>query len=230
MPLKLRRLFALLITMTTVLLIGQTAAAQSNRFSLELKNECSQEIEAAVRYRDWEGNWQIRFWVSVPPGETRYVADTPHNIFYYYADSPGTTWPGEDHYQRVGGDPIAYGFRRKQINKTGTGTWTQILTCTGMSAYQVRVANRCDTEMYFAVHYKHAESNEWVTRGYFIVEPNTRMMLANTNNAIIYLHAGFENGDHYTNDEMREFTVRGRTERFMRADYTERRNLHNFCK
>ncbi|KMW57425.1 hypothetical protein AIOL_002389 [Candidatus Rhodobacter oscarellae] len=193
------------------------ARADGHAFKISFQNDCWQSVQVALNYRHLDGDWGVRGWYDIPPGETCFLAESKNRIYYYHAQSDGTDWSGKDRFYKVRNKPVSYGFREVRIDRETYGEWTSRLTCDDALPYKIRIANNCGSDLNVALRYVDPDSDEWRTRGYFVFSPGERGSITSTRNSIIYLHGG--RGDkYYVGPDMREYRVRGNDEKFFRVD------------
>lgn len=100
-------------------------------FKIAFKNETSEKVHVAVRYKTRDGDWVTKEWFSFAPDEEGFVAKTENGIFYYYAisDDGDWEWGGSDRYYYVQGMDDKQGFKKKSAEtKHRSGTYTITLT------------------------------------------------------------------------------------------------------
>jgi uncharacterized membrane protein len=134
----MQRLFWLALCLVMVFGPGESRAqsqySDNSYFSVSFVNDCGRRIQTAVHYVDLSGNWATHGWWILDPGQRAFVAKTKNRIFYSYAESIGSTsnriyWRGNDQSYHIRGSSNPYGFRKRDMNMTNWGQWTERFTC-----------------------------------------------------------------------------------------------------
>jgi V8-like Glu-specific endopeptidase len=98
------------------------------RLYLGIQNDCKEEIQIALRYRDLENNWVTKGFYRLDP-HTSINKKFPTNnwVFYYYAASTESNmeWEGTDNYRTLYGKQ--YGFTKQEVSRDGDLYFT--ITC-----------------------------------------------------------------------------------------------------
>lgn len=101
---------------------------EQNYDQIYIRNKCYKTLQVAVIFNDLEGDWSVRAWMQIAPGERVYAARTQNASFYFYAESMDNQmkWSGDNYFTIQGGQ---FGFIQKYTNIEGWGTFTQNLLC-----------------------------------------------------------------------------------------------------
>lgn len=224
----MRFLFMWAVALAGVLGVGSQALADGHAFTVKIQNNCWQRVQVAVRYKHLNDEWRTRGWYQIEPNASKVVLESRNTIYYFYAESQGTFWSGDDKQYKIRGENVPYGFRRKEITRDSFGESVVNLNCDNALPYRVRVANDCNEKLQVAMRYVDPDTGDWRTRGYFTFEPYERGSIGSTRNSIIYLHGGRSDSRYYTGPELRTYRVRGNDEKFFRKDLKEEGAVTNF--
>lgn len=67
------------------LVLGQQDTPEPDEIEVSFENACQDTILVLVHYKAAEEGWITKGWYWVPPGETKYVLNTPNAVLYYHA-------------------------------------------------------------------------------------------------------------------------------------------------
>jgi len=67
------------------LVLGQQDTPEPDEIEVSFENACQDTILVWVHYKAAEEGWITKGWYWVPPGETKYVLNTPNAVLYYHA-------------------------------------------------------------------------------------------------------------------------------------------------
>lgn len=74
-----------IVCTSTQLLYGQKESKPKDDIAVSFENACQDTILVLVHYKSAEEGWITKGWYWVPPGETKYVLNTPNAVLYYHA-------------------------------------------------------------------------------------------------------------------------------------------------
>lgn len=108
--------------------------------NINLRNSCSRPIQAAIHFKDLNGNWTTNGWYNIAPGQQASVANTKNSIYYVYAESIEhqnfrLEWEGNDGRWPIHGSSQSYAFTKSRFNSNQWGTHTHNFLCDGMTKF-----------------------------------------------------------------------------------------------
>ena len=95
--------FSCVLVLLALALLGGTWISQVGAAELFVKNDCSEQVRLAIRYKDSSsGLWQTKAWYVLDPGKRTYLVSqgkrlrTDSSVFYYYGETAGKNfvWAG----------------------------------------------------------------------------------------------------------------------------------------
>ena len=129
---------ATLLIVSVMFLIAVGSSSNSSRSSssaqeydeIYLQNQCNDNIQAAISYKNLNGEWETKGWYSLAPNAKAFVAKTKNRIYYTYAESitSGLKWSGDAVKESIRNEG-SYGFRKKEIRSDTWTTWIDNFTC-----------------------------------------------------------------------------------------------------
>ena len=166
------------------------AAAPAAERAFTLRNQCSQPVRVAARYKDpASGKWTTLPWQTLAPGAASEPKANRNRFVYYVAESSdrATFWEAahDDTDQNVQAiDGLWYRMKMVDISAGSTVN----LTCGARSRTErLVIVNRCNRKLDVALRVKGADG-QWATHGFYELDVGERISRPTTN-GVGYVYA-----------------------------------------
>ena len=92
---------------------------KKKEYHIYFENKSQKPVKAAVRYKEYAGNWKSEGWISLSPGEKKLIGLSDETTYFYYAqvDTRRTSkeWKGNYKFALSEESSSKLPFKRQQI-------------------------------------------------------------------------------------------------------------------
>ena len=68
-----------------VVAVEPTTIPQKKKYHIYFENKSPEPVKAAVRYKEYAGDWKSEGWISLEPGEKKLIGLSDETTYFYYA-------------------------------------------------------------------------------------------------------------------------------------------------
>jgi uncharacterized membrane protein len=195
----------IIIIATLLLALAQPLAARD--YTIVVSNTSGETIEIVVTYKstngvDWINTYDTRGWITLEHWSEVTIGVTASRVVYIHARSAdgSTTWGSKSEMIDFGtGDrlPAIKTYWTSEDYPDGNTVVTRI-TSDGWDypwekpLIKIKFTNECDETVSVALYYM--KDGEWVSDGWWEIEPGETEYLEDTRNRIFYYYASSRNG------------------------------------
>jgi uncharacterized membrane protein len=216
------------ILLISALLLALTQQLAARSYNIVVANTSGETIEIVVTYKstngvDWINTYDTRGWITLKHWSDVTIGVTENRVVYIHARSAdgSSTWGSKSEMIDFGTDTELPAIKNQWDSEDypdGNTVVTRI-TSNGWDFPQanplikLKFENGCDETISVAIHYM--QDGEWVTDGWWSIEPGQTKYLEDTRNRVFYYYASsrsynWSGGDYYY--------IKGERRAFKRVD------------